>query len=232
VKAQLINKMMPAEMVAFDFNPMTLKMQKGTRTNHAANASPSGPKGSTPGIFRGSSPTTLNGTGHLEGDNVKSRTEQLLAWCDPGGGLLGKAMGAVMGALSDGRMNLSSKPPVLIFTWGPFLMECLVSNVIVDFKRFDSSGSPTRAEVNFTVTEEPSLLSMMPTNPTSGGLPGRKRHVVAHGETLPLIAAQNYGHPSLWRALADINRIDDPFRMEPGRVLLLPSVSELSEMRA
>jgi nucleoid-associated protein YgaU len=69
---------------------------------------------------------------------------------------------------------------------------------------------------------------MLPTNPTSGGLPGRKRHIVGHGESLPLIAAQTYGHPGLWRAVAHANGIDDPFRMTPGRVLFLPSVSELS----
>ena len=51
---------------------------------------------------------------------------------------------------------------------------------------------------------------------------------LCHGESLPLIAARSYGHPGLWRALADANGIDDPFRMTPGRALLLPSVTELS----
>ena len=75
------------------------------------------------------------------------------------------------------------------------------------------------------------LLGLLPTNPTSGGIAGRKRHVVNHGESLPLIAAQNYGHPGLWRAIADANGIDDPFRTAPGSVLFLPSVSEISAAR-
>jgi nucleoid-associated protein YgaU len=69
---------------------------------------------------------------------------------------------------------------------------------------------------------------MLPTNPTSGGPAGRKRHIVSHGDSLPLIAARSYGHPGLWRAVADANGIDDPFRMTPGRALLLPSVTELA----
>jgi len=223
MKAQLVNKLMPAEMVTFDFNPDKLTMKRDADTSHG----PTG-KGSTPGIFRGSKPASLSGTGYLEGADVKSRSEQLLAWCEPGGGLLGKAMGAALGALSSGRMNLSSKLPTLIFSWGPFLMECHLSNTTVGFERFDRTGAPTRAKVDFVLVEEPSLLGLLPTNPTSGGVPGRKRHVVSQGDTLALIAAQTYGHPGLWRAVAEANGIDDPFRMKPGQVLLLPSVSELS----
>jgi nucleoid-associated protein YgaU len=85
--------------------------------------------------------------------------------------------------------------------------------------------------VDFSLVEHPSLLGLIPTNPTSGGLPGRMRHVVGHGETLPLIAAQRYGHPGLWRAIADTNDIDDPFRLTPGVTLFLPSVSEISVAR-
>jgi nucleoid-associated protein YgaU len=226
MKAQLTNKMMPAEMVTFDFNPDQITVNRSASSN--SNPSPSGPKGSTPSIFRGAQPTSLKFETWFEGSDVKGRAEQLLDWCEPGGGMLGKAAGAAMGALTGGRMNLAAKLPVLIFTWGPFLMECVLTSVGVVYERFDSSGEPTRGKVSVTVKEEPSLLAMLPTNPTSGGPPGRKRHVVTQGESLPLIAARTYGHPGLWRAVADANGIDDPFRTTPGRVLMLPGVTELS----
>ena len=229
MKAQLTNKMMPAEMVTFDFSPDKLNITRNASSN--SNPSPSGPKGATPSIFRGAQPATLNCDVWLEGSDVKGRAEQLLDWCEPGGGMLGKAAGAAMGALTGGRMNLAAKLPVLIFTWGPFLMECVLVSVKVGYERFDSSGEPTRGKIGLTLKEEPSLLGMLPTNPTSGGPPGRKRHVVSQGESLPLIAARAYGHPGLWRAVADANGIDDPFRMTPGLALLLPSVSELSGER-
>jgi nucleoid-associated protein YgaU len=231
VKATLVNKMMPAENVAFDFNPEKLTVKRGTSSSNLPNASPSGPGGSTPSVFRGSRPRTLTGEAFLEGDDVQDRGDQLMSWMEPYGGLLGKAAGAALGALSMGRMNLSAKLPVLIFSWGPFLMECVAQDITVVYERFDSSGAPTRGRVSFTLKEEPSLLGMLPTNPTSGGLPGRKRHVVSQGDTLALIAAHAYGHPGHWRAIADANGIDDPLRLVPGRVLLLPSPGELAEAR-
>lgn len=222
MKAQLVNKLLPAEMVSFDFNPDTLTVK---RTADSTNGATGGTKGST----KKSSPTQLTVTAaYLEGKDVKDRAEQLLSWCEPGGGMLGKAIGAALGALSEGRMNLTSKQPTLIFMWGPFLMECILKSASIKYERFDKSGEPTRGSVDLQLSEEPSLLGLLPTNPTSGGLPGRKRHIVSHGESLPLIAAQHYGHPGLWREIATANGIDDPFRTAPGAVLLLPSVSEIS----
>src|SRR5262245_58596867 len=113
MKAQLTSKMMPAEMVAFDFNPETLGVSRGASSN--SNSSPSGPRAATPSIFRGAQPASLKFDAWLEGSDVKGRAEQLLDWCEPGGGLLGKAAGAALGALTGGRMNLSAKLPVLIF---------------------------------------------------------------------------------------------------------------------
>ena len=222
MKAQLINKLLPAEMVSFDFNPVALTVSRTAETINGAT-------GSTKGSTKKASPAQLTfSAAYLEGDDVKDRAEQLLAWCEPGGGMLGKAIGAALGALSSGRMNLTSKQPTLIFMWGPFLMECILKKATIKYERFDQSGAPTRGSVDLQLSEEPSLLGLMPTNPTSGGLPGRKRHIVNHGESLPLIAAQHYGHPGLWREIAATNGIDDPFRTAPGTVLLLPSVSEIS----
>ncbi|HUP71613.1 MAG TPA: hypothetical protein VM282_01060 [Acidimicrobiales bacterium] len=226
-KAQFSNKAKQSEAVTFDFNPEQLTVSRSASSN--SNTSPSTTKGATPSIFRGAQPATLNVDSWLEGADVKGRAEQLMKWCEPGEG--SKTAGASMGSDKGGRANLASKLPVLIFTWGPFLMECVLSAVTVGYERFDVSGEPTRAKVSITVKEEPNLAATTPTNPSSGGLPGRKRHVVSQGESLPLIAARTYGHPGLWRAVADANGIDDPFRVASGRVLLLPNVTELSGPR-
>src|SRR5205814_5861576 len=102
MKAQLIHKMMPAENVSFDFNPEKLTVSRSASSN--SNPSPSSPKGATPSIFRGAQPATLKLDAWLEGADVKSRAEQLLSWCEPGGGSLGKVAGAAMSALTSGRM--------------------------------------------------------------------------------------------------------------------------------
>ncbi len=226
MKAQLVNKMMPFENVEFDFNPTKISLGRATNT---ANQPTGGRGGSTGSIFRGSAPRTLKGDALLVGNDVKDRGELLCKWMDPGGGLLGKAAGAVLSAISGGRMNLASKPPILLFSWGPFIMECTLNQVSVDFERFSSSGTPTRGKVTFTLKEEPSLLALLPTNPTSGGLPGRQAHVVTEGENLHLIAARTYGHPGAWRAVAAANGIDDPLRVRPGQTVYLPNGGELQE---
>jgi hypothetical protein len=51
--------------------------------------------------------------------------------------------------------------------------------------------------------------------------------VVVQGDTLPGVAYQEYGDAALWRAVADVNGIDDPARLRPGRRLLLPTADEL-----
>ena len=58
---------------------------------------------------------------------------------------------------------------------------------------------------------------MLPTNPTSGGLPGRQRHVVSASENMQTISTAAYGSPKLWRGVAEANGIDDPFRVQAGR---------------
>jgi len=46
------------------------------------------------------------------------------------------------------------------------------------------------------------------------------------GDRLPLIAAEVYGDPRLWRLIAEANEVDDPLRFptsqDVGRVILIP----------
>jgi nucleoid-associated protein YgaU len=68
------------------------------------------------------------------------------------------------------------------------------------------------------------------TNPTSGGRPGRARHLVTSDENLATIAQQAFGTPSAWRAIAEVNGIDDPSAIRPGDVVYLPAEDELAEL--
>jgi nucleoid-associated protein YgaU len=225
LKAKLVNKFMPAEMVTFDFNPEKLSMSRKANNVQRAQGNKTG---STPSIWQGSQPRQLSGSAIIAGDDVKDRAETLCAWAQPGGGLLGRAVGAAVGALSGGKVNLVKNPPTLMFIWGPFIMDCRLDTAKVEFTRFRSSGMPTRANVTFQLTEQPSLLGDLPTNPTSGGIAGRQSHVVTDGEGLHLIATRTYGHPGAWRSVAEVNGIDDPFRVRPGQTVYLPNPGELA----
>ena len=106
-------------------------------------------------------------------------------------------------------------------------MQGTLTNINITYLRFDSIGNPIRAQVRCGFTEAPSSLLSLLTNPTSGGVPGRRAHVIRQGESLAAVATENYGRPGAWRAIADSNGIDDPFRVRPGRSVLLPPADEL-----
>ena len=117
MKAKLVNEKLPFETVEFDFNPETLRYSRESKSTTLPGASPAG-VGSTPSILLKAPPKSLRGDGYLVGDDVQDRAEQLYAWMDPGGGLLGQLIGAAVGALTGGRINLAAKKPPLIFQWG------------------------------------------------------------------------------------------------------------------
>lgn len=226
MKAKLMNEKLPFEIVEFDFNPESLKYTRQTVTANRPGASPAG-AGATPSILLKAPPKSLLGNGYLVGDDVQERAEQLYSWMDPGGGLLGQLIGAAVGALTGGRINLAAKPPPLIFQWGTQIMRCIMKDVKVTFERFSSSGNPDRALVVFEVIEEFNIFGMLPTNPTSGGLPGRQRHIVSASENVQTISTAAYGNPKLWRGVAEANGIDDPFRVKPGDTVYLPNANEI-----
>ena len=226
MKAKLINEHMPFEIVEFDFNPESLKYARESNQTTRPGASPAG-VGSTPSILLKAPPKSLSGDGYLIGDDVHDRASQLYSWMDPGGGLLGQLIGAAIGALTGGRINLASKPPPLIFQWGTQIMRCVLMTVTVNFERFSSSGSPDRAKISFKVQEQANIFGMLPTNPTSGGLPGRQRHVVSASENVQTITTAAYGNPRMWRGVAEANGIDDPFRVKPGDTVYLPNANEI-----
>lgn len=232
--AMLICKLPPGE-VQFDFNPKNIQMARRTSSGQRPVASTSGAgTGSTGSILRGSAQSTIDIKEIvLQGADTKSRCDQLLDWMNPGGGLLSRLAGMALSAMSGGAINLATKLPQLTFMWGPpaeaFMYDCTLQSCTIVYKRFDPTGKPLRADVSLTLQEEPNLLSSLPTNPTSGGLPGRHIHVVSDGENLQTISTAAYGAPRHWRAIADVNGIDDPTRVRAGRELFLPNPNELIE---
>ncbi|OLR92394.1 LysM peptidoglycan-binding domain-containing protein [Actinokineospora bangkokensis] len=122
--------------------------------------------------------------------------------------------------------------PVLLFMWGvggPLGngTKVQLTAVSVDYQRFDWTGIPVMAKVNMTLQVHQAELPG--TNPSSGGIPGRGKHVLTQGEDVVRVATQAYGTPAAWRAVAEANGIDDPLRVRPGRVLHLPAPTELGQ---
>ena len=52
---------------------------------------------------------------------------------------------------------------------------------------------------------------------------------MAGADTLQSVAFSEYGDAALWRGLADLNDIDDPFRLRPGTTLMIPPATLAAE---
>ena len=119
----------------------------------------------------------------------------------------------------DGELHA---PPVCRFVWGDGIdFTALVERASKRFTKFLPSGVPIRARVNVTFKEyktadyHKSEVSPESTDKT-------KVWTVTEGDTLWLIADEEYGDPSYWRTIANTNDIADPRGVEAGEKIELP----------
>jgi hypothetical protein len=114
------------------------------------------------------------------------------------------------------------EPPHCQFQWGTLLsFEAVIVSISQKFTLFASDGTPLRAIVDITFKQVADEDKYPRQNPTSGGNPGEHLRTIREGETLPYIAFEEYGDSTVWRHLADTNRIADPRRLRPGDVLMI-----------
>lgn len=116
-----------------------------------------------------------------------------------------------------------STAPKVMFGWGANIImeQAVVTRLSIQYQRF-LLGMPVRAEASVSLKEVPAPSSLPSTNPTSGGLSTRRTHTMVEGDTLASVAYKEYRNPNRWRALAEANGIDDPMRVKPGTVLMVP----------
>ena len=219
--------------VPFDFNPEKITMSRTSTTSNmskpqrpgatslAGGTNTSGTSGSYLRNVRASKITLAEVV--FEGPFTKLRCDTLLTWMNPSAGLFAQFAGVG---------NFATSPALLTFLWGPpmvgFMYDVKLTGCTVVYERFTPAGIPIRAKIKLNMEEVPSKLGSLPTNPTSGGLSGRRGHTVADGESLQSIATSNYGTPALWRRIAEVNGIQNPSRLRPGTTIYLPNPDELT----
>lgn len=127
-----------------------------------------------------------------------------------------------------GLMNIDPElhaPPVLRFLWGldakePFY--CVLERVSRRFTMFNSDGIPVRAKLSITLKEFKVELNSREKNLQS---PDKTNiYTVKQGDSLWMIASDEYGNPGLWRPIALANNIEHPELLRPGTELIIPPV--------
>lgn len=115
------------------------------------------------------------------------------------------------------------RPPMVIFQWGAaWSFKAVITQLSVRYVLFQRDGTPVRAIANVTFQEAEDEKNQPGTNPTSESLPGYRRREIRPGDTLALIAFEEYGDPTQWRRIADENTIENPMDLSGYRVLGIP----------
>lgn len=210
--------------VGFQYNPETLSFTKAAKFKEEETQSS---QGAPIRQFIGTQPIQMTlklilddvvppTSGQSASGSVAERVNKLLEWTNPADD------------------TDSPKPKDLLFEWGQLKIgtegqfPCHCKSVKVDYSLFKGDGTPLRATATVTLVGMPSRQYGQ--NPTSGGVHARRTRRLQQGDDLAAIAHQEYGRQSAWRQLADVNGIDNPFRLPVGAELLLPDRSELRSM--
>jgi len=147
----------------------------------------------------------------FDGQYVRDHCEQLLRWTQ-------------VKPVKDDKGTQKDLPPKLQFIWGSQIYLVMLNQVTINYTRFSRTGTPVRATVDLVLNSVPEVPG--PTNPSSGGLAGRRSHLLTGTETLPELATRYYGGPGRWREIAAANGVEDPLRVRPGTRVYVPSELE------
>jgi len=118
--------------------------------------------------------------------------------------------------------------PRIQFTWGQGLsFKAIVDSIQQKFTLFNPEGIPLRATLTVSFREyrtlEEQIAELKPQSPDH-----TKQRQVRRGDTLSRIAAEEYGDPAQWRAIADRNPDLPSVRsLEPGTTLIIPPLDVL-----
>jgi hypothetical protein len=120
-----------------------------------------------------------------------------------------------------------SSPPKCEFHWGGgWSFEAVVTSISEQLTMFLPDGTPIRSQVDISLKQSKDPGKFPFQNPTSGGVPGHRTHVVLESETLDWIAASEYGEARHWRYIAEQNNLDNPMQVPPGAILQLPPLPQ------
>jgi nucleoid-associated protein YgaU len=120
------------------------------------------------------------------------------------------------------QKNNKSEPPHVRFQWGKVQFEAVITNITQKFTLFDDKGVPLRTTVDVTFQQVVDKQNHHKQNPSSGGGPPVKTHIVQAGERLDLIADKVYGDPAQWKIIAQANHLYHPLRLREGQQLIIP----------
>lgn len=114
-------------------------------------------------------------------------------------------------------------PPRVEFRWGVFRFVAVVEKISQRLTMFASDGTPVRATLSVSLKQYRTIAEQLD-DPRRNSADKTKRRVLEAHDSIWLMAAREYGQPGYWRLIAAHNDVDDPRRISPGTVLVLPPI--------
>jgi hypothetical protein len=114
-------------------------------------------------------------------------------------------------------------PAYIRVWWGRLDFRGVLKSAAVTFTLFNRAGEPLRARVAASFEEVISGEELRAEESSSSPNLLQVWHVT-EGDRLDQIAFETYGDARYWRAVAEVNRLENPRRLVPGETLLLPPV--------
>jgi nucleoid-associated protein YgaU len=210
-------------VVLLGLNPKSLSIRRNTQWQAPASRSPSAAQAASAVLGLGG--TVPVGHGQLQFTKSQPAVLSMVVWFDRSfddDGTIDYEINQLQNWTCPTERITSGvqSPPRITFIWRSLHFVGVITSLTINYKQFGVDGLPVRAEANISITENPSPI--LGTNPTSGGISGRRVHMFSAGDTLHSVAYAEYGNPGLWRVLAEANGVDDPLRIMPGTALLIP----------
>lgn len=116
-------------------------------------------------------------------------------------------------------------PPKCRFMWGSLIFKGILESAEKTFTMFDRGGVPVRARVDVTFRGH-RIIEEESAGRQEQSRDGTKTRRVKQGDTLPGIAASEYGDAGEWRRIADANGIADARSLRVGVVLTIPPAGD------
>ncbi len=123
------------------------------------------------------------------------------------------------------------KPNHVRIAWGRLLFKCLLKTVSIDYRLFRADGTPLRAvaSATFQGSVEESLRVAIDA-PASADITHTR--VVREGETLQQLVSAIYGTPVHYLEVARANGLVNFRKLETGRILNFPPLTQLARSHA
>jgi nucleoid-associated protein YgaU len=119
-------------------------------------------------------------------------------------------------------------PPPVQFVWGKLTFTAIVEKLSRKISLFQPEGTPARATLNVTFKEYKTLPELVRDPPLQSADKTRRRVMVGL-DSLWALAAREYNDPTLWRAIADHNDLDDPRDVQPGDWVTVPPLERRAD---